>query len=96
MKAVRLSRDANTDLLEIWTYIAGENEAAAARMVRKLARMIDLLSDHPEMGRVRYEYNSKYRSIAVRPYVIFYRIYPDYLEITRILHGARDIAAIFD
>jgi plasmid stabilization system protein ParE len=35
------------------------------------------------------------RSVPVHPYVVFYRIQGDAVEIVRILYGRRDIAAIF-
>jgi plasmid stabilization system protein ParE len=34
------------------------------------------------------------RSVSVKPYVIFYRVQPDAVEIFRVLHDRRDVAAI--
>jgi len=35
------------------------------------------------------------RHFTVRPYVIFYRPQDDGIELVRVLHSARDIAAVF-
>jgi len=35
------------------------------------------------------------RSIVSEPYVIFYRVLDDRIQIGRVLHGHRDIDAIF-
>ena len=47
------------------------------------------------MGRMREELRPQIRSLAVPPYIVFYRPQPDVIEIIRVLHGARDIDAIF-
>jgi len=35
------------------------------------------------------------RSIVARPYVVFYRLNEDSVQIVRVLHGRRDIDAVF-
>jgi plasmid stabilization system protein ParE len=35
------------------------------------------------------------RSVLAFPYVVFYRVGNDAIEIIRVLHGRRDIASIF-
>jgi plasmid stabilization system protein ParE len=35
------------------------------------------------------------RSVPIHPYIVFYRIQGDAVEIVRVLHGRRDIASIF-
>jgi plasmid stabilization system protein ParE len=36
------------------------------------------------------------RSILANPYVVFYRINADCIEIVRVLHGRRDVESIFE
>jgi len=47
------------------------------------------------MGRLRDELADGLRSFPVGRYVIFYRPIPKGIEIVRVLHGARDLDAIF-
>jgi toxin ParE1/3/4 len=35
------------------------------------------------------------RSVAVEPHVIFYRVTRSAVEIVRVLHGRRDVEAVF-
>jgi plasmid stabilization system protein ParE len=35
------------------------------------------------------------RSVSVHPYVVFYRIRDEAIEIVRVVHGRRDIVSIF-
>jgi len=48
------------------------------------------------MGRVRDELAPSLRSFPVGRYVIFYRLIKNGIEITRILHGARDLKSAFE
>jgi len=47
------------------------------------------------MGRARDELEVGLRSFPVGRYAIFYLPIPDGVEIVRVLHGARDLDAIF-
>jgi toxin ParE1/3/4 len=95
LKPIRYSTDARIDLREAWNYVGEYNEAAADNLVARITRSINRLSDFPELGRVRYDLDPRYRSLAVKPYVIFYRVLPDCVEVTRILHGARNLRMFF-
>jgi toxin ParE1/3/4 len=55
-----------------------------------------MLSRIPEMGRKRFDFADGLRSLAVNNYVIFYRPIADGIQLIRVLHGARDIPALFD
>jgi len=88
---VRLSRRAREDMLDIWTYIAAENPAAADRIFDRIEQVFDMLAEHPLTGRQRPEVIPGSRSFAVTPYVIFYRVVNDEVVIDRVVHGARDL-----
>ena len=95
MKPVREARDAETDLLEIWTFHAEQSMDAAERIVRDITAQYDKLGTFPNMGRSRAEIGPDYRSIPIGNYVIYYRVLPDVVQIARVLHGRRDITSIF-
>lgn len=86
---------AESDLLEIWRYIAEDNEMAADRLLRELAEKFSLLTQQPGLGRERPELYPAVRSFPVGRYVIFYRgLEQQDIEITRVLHSARDLGLI--
>jgi len=51
---------------------------------------------HPGIGRERQELASRIRSFPHHPYVIFYQVSSNCIEIVRILHGARDVDGSFE
>jgi len=86
------SPEARADLSEIWNYYAGRaGRQRADKIVRQIDDALRLIEDHPFAGRARDEIRPGLRSIASRPYVIFYRMRDDVAEIVRILHGRRDL-----
>jgi toxin ParE1/3/4 len=96
-----LSREALEDLDVLWNYIAQDNIEAADRVVDAAYRTCKNLSDYPELGRLREisGIDSKsMRSFVIKDfpnYVIFYRSLPGTIQIVRVLHGARNIDALF-
>lgn len=91
------TEEAHADLLAIWQYIAHERSAPVADAV--LARIrgaMEMLAFAPQIGRRRPEFAGSPRSMAVRPYVIFYEPLPedDGIIVWRVLHGARDLQRV--
>ena len=90
------SPEALVDLSEIWSYYAdAAGPQVADSVIRNIEKAVLLLEDHPFSGRTRDEIRSGLRSIAARPYVVFYRVSVGGAEIIRVLHGRRDIGRIF-
>jgi toxin ParE1/3/4 len=87
---------ARRDLSEIWEYIADDNETQADAFVDLIDRKFQELAHHPNMGRSREELAECLRSFPIGRYVIFYRVMPEVVEIVRVLHGSRDLNAIFN
>jgi toxin ParE1/3/4 len=67
----------------------------ADQMVRQIAEMGDRLADRALLGRARDEVAPGLRSVLRHPYVMFYRVNNGNIEVTRVLHGQRNFAAIF-
>ena len=95
MAKARLSRLAEQDLLEIWSYIARDNPAAADRFIDLLTEKCELLAESPKIGRRREELSPRLRSFPVGRYVIFYRIAERGIEVARILSSYRDLGQFF-
>ncbi|KWV58167.1 plasmid stabilization protein [Bradyrhizobium macuxiense] len=82
---------AETDLDEIWLFIASDNIAAADRVVDRIGNIFQMLAENPLAGRQRPELGMSIRSFPAGNYVLFYEAFPNGVEIVRVLHGARDI-----
>jgi toxin ParE1/3/4 len=90
------SSDADSDLLEIWGYLARyASQVVADRTTRGIRRSCDRLIRLPLLGRPRGGVLPGIRSLLVNPYVVFYRLHNNEVEIVRVLHGRRDIDTLF-
>ena len=99
---VIVSKEAKQDLRDIWEHIAvecAEPEAASVQVQRIILRNRSL-SNFPLRYPLCHEllwYDKRLRSVPVDKYHVFYR--PDeergIVEVVRIIHGSRDIQAIF-
>jgi toxin ParE1/3/4 len=90
------SPEAEDDLLAVWNYLAREaSPEVADEQLRSLDRACEALAEWPHSGRVRDELLRGVRSIAAEACVVFYRVGNSAIEIIRVLHGRRDVDAIF-
>lgn len=99
MAAPRILRapEARQDLLDIWAYIAEQSAASIAdAFLARLMGAMEVIAYAPHIGRERSEFPGSPRSIAVRPYIIFYEPLPegDGILVWRVLHGARDLERV--
>jgi toxin ParE1/3/4 len=86
----RFSRQAEIDITEIGDYIARDNPARALSFVRELRAHCRQLTDFPEAAPLRPGLGEGVRMSVFGPYLIFYVVRSDVLEIRRVVHGARD------
>ena len=70
-------------------FIARDSPAAAARMVETVARAIELLAEHPGLGRPGRVEGTRELVVSGTPYLVPYRVRGHAVEILRIFHGAR-------
>jgi toxin ParE1/3/4 len=87
---------ARRDLLDVWDYY---ERVASVEIADQLLREIDQaaarLADDALMWKTRDEVLPGLRSVLVHPYTIFYRVNDEMVEIARVLHGRRNLAAVF-
>ena len=87
---------ATSELDENIGFIAENGFSGYARKLRvKIDKSISYLTDSPRMYRESY-YKRGCRDIIVDDYIVIYRVVDESREIRvlRVLHGARDIAAL--
>lgn len=97
-----ISKRAELDIEEIALYLALDNPTAEAMFREALNSSFELLSTMPDMGSMRDFHNPRFSLMRMFPvkkfdnYLIFYQSTKEGLLIVRVLHGARDIAALFE
>ncbi len=93
----RIAPAARADLRDIRVYSkAAFGAAVARRYLAGLRNALTLLRDRPNAGAPEHDLGDGMRGFAYRSHRIYYRLDERGLLIVRILHHARDAAAIED
>jgi len=95
MTFVRTRPQAEADLEEIWWYIAQDSPDAADGFLDQIEERCAVLAQFPLMGTAREDLLPSLRSLVVGSYVVFYLPVNGGIEIVRVLHGKRDLEALF-
>jgi toxin ParE1/3/4 len=102
MPRVIIRPAADADIDSQWLYLAQRNPDAARRFLIGCRAAFELLAERPGIGR---NYGLTDPALAdvrrwivpgFRRHLIIYRPVPDGVEIIRVLHGSRDIPAVFE
>ena len=94
MKVV-FSPSAVSDFSEILDYLHTRNPAAAFQLVEDLAEFcIEIIGEHPGIGREADHLMPNLRIIAKSNYYICYRVLGSRVEIGRLIHAARDLGRL--
>jgi toxin ParE1/3/4 len=100
-RTLRITRAAEQDLFDAARYIAQDSPTAAGTLLNAFDHAYLSLLQFPDMGARRDFGNPELADLRFLPitgfekYLIFYRATPDSLEIIRVIHGARDLPALF-
>ena len=88
---IKITETAYLDLEEIESYVSQSSPKIGREFVNKIFKKIELLHDHPKIGRKVPEFdNDRIRELFQGKYRIVYRIVSDELvEVLRIIHGSR-------
>ena len=86
---------AEQDLESIADYIAADNPRRAVTFIQELRQQCQRLALNPLGYRMRPELGEGIRSCPHGHYVIFFEALVDAVTTVRILHGARDMPALF-
>ena len=90
-----ISPMAENDLAEIWAYIADDSPKAAMAFIGAIESKFTPLLEFPGMGAPRDQLAPGLRAVPYKNYVIYYTATNSDVTIIRVLHGARDVRAIF-
>lgn len=86
---------AEADLAEIWAYIAEDSPKAATAFVEQIKSKFEPLLEFPGMGALRDKIAPDLRAVHYKNYVIYYTFTDQDVTIVRVVHGARDVRALF-
>jgi len=89
---IRYLSTAESDLTNIFEYIKKDNPAAAISQLEKFDKAISQLASNPLLGVIPKDERLKklgYRMLIVDKYLVFYVVKTEYVQIRRIIHGAR-------
>lgn len=94
----KLSAPAREDLWEIWRYLAKKASLTVAdRVVTELHEAMGKLAENSGIGHLRTDLaDEALRFWRVHSYLVVYRPDSSPLQVVRVLHGARDIKALFE
>jgi len=87
-----LARD---DLMTIADYIALDNPRRALSYIGEIETRCLRIKNAPRGGVLRNDIAEGLRSVPFGAYLIFYRLMVEEIRIERILHGARNLKAVF-
>jgi toxin ParE1/3/4 len=89
---VKITRTAEEDIEEIWTYIAEDNPEAASKFVLELEKQVQTLEHFPERCPLIPEnelLRTRYRQILHGNYRTVFRVSERTVYVLRVIHGAR-------
>jgi toxin ParE1/3/4 len=94
--SIRLAKAAQQDLRDIWRGLAEYGQLSLADdTLADIESKFGLLGQFPNVGRARNDLLPELRSYPAKDFVIFYRLLTNTVEVVRVIHGSRDILAIF-
>lgn len=93
MPSILITPAAEEDLINIWNYIARDNEEAADRVYDATEDTFELLAESPHIGTSYHPRRIQLKGVRFFPikrfhsYLIYYREQPKGIEVVRVLHS---------
>lgn len=79
------------DLDEIRAWVAREDTGVARVVAARILDAVDVLESQPNLGRPGRVQGTREFAAPKTPFVIFYRVTSDAVEILRVLRGSRNV-----
>ena len=96
MASILITPAAENDLVNIWLYIARDNQNAADRVYQAAEKTFETLLAEPRMGTLYQTKRAQLEKMRFFPvskfqnYVIYYQEHPQGIVIVRVLHAYMD------
>jgi toxin ParE1/3/4 len=95
MMQATFTREARADLREIALRIADHNPVRAFSYVDEIDARCLRIGEFPHAGPPRPQWGEGIRIAIHGKYVIVYRVRDETVQVLRVVHGARDLDALF-
>jgi toxin ParE1/3/4 len=96
MARLTITASARSDLKAIHTYIVKDDPRAARRVIERLRAVARMLANNPGMGRDRgQDMRPGLFSFPVGRHILIYWPQSSGIVLVRVVHGARDLPALF-
>jgi toxin ParE1/3/4 len=83
------TRRAVDDLSQVRRFIGAQNAEAARAVAARVVEAVQLLAQHPAMGRPGRVAHTRELVVTGTPYILPYRVTAGVLEVLRVLHASR-------
>jgi toxin ParE1/3/4 len=80
---------ARSRLRQIRAYVARDKPEAAERLAMRIVAMVEVLRNHPRLGRAGAEPGIRELVIGNTPYVVLYRVQDQQVVISTIWHASQ-------
>jgi toxin ParE1/3/4 len=91
MRTLVKAPKAESDLIDIWLYVAEDQPVNADRLLDRLNEAALLVAATPGMGVDRPSLCKDLKSFPVGNYILYYRVKVDVLELVRVLSASREV-----
>jgi len=95
MSLYTISPSARLDLNQISNYFLSRNIQVGERLFQQFNEKCQQLTQFPQMGRSYAHIRPYLRGLPLDGYIIIYQFLGNKVEILRIVHGSRDLMALF-
>ena len=89
MKTIEWLPVASTNRFEQLDYIAQDNTLAAMSQDEEIEHQVDMLMQHPQMGRPGRKKGTRELVISRTPFIVVYRVKGTRIEVIRLLHSSQ-------
>ena len=86
---IRWLPQAHRNRLEQLDYIAQDNPLAAIGQDEEIERRVNMLLEHPKMGRPGRVAGTRELVVSSTPFVVIYRLLAQHIEVIRVLHSSQ-------
>ena len=86
---IRWLPQAHRNRLEQLDYIAQDNPLAAIGQDEEIERQVNMLLEHPKMGRPGRVAGTRELVVSSTPFVVIYRLHTQHIEVIRMLHSSQ-------
>ena len=86
---IRWLPQAHRNQLEQLDHIAQDNPLAAIGQDEEIERQVNMLLEHPEMGRPGRVAGTRELVVSSTPFVVIYRLRAQHIEVIRVLHSSQ-------